>query len=150
MYVLNEALKRKKYSEPDLFAPGEPCKCKCSDDCGRSRMRKSAERLAKIARFATKNEAYEMLKTGMTRRSLLSYFAVMQKLEFLSIRSHIYSDSGAGANQADAKICRSVLGPRRKFTCIFILLRTRNALRKGKSFFRAKRANPAKRRDRRN
>ena len=24
MYVLNEALKRKKYSEPDLFAPGEP------------------------------------------------------------------------------------------------------------------------------
>ena len=33
MYVLNEALKRKKYSEPDLFAPGEPCKCKCSDDC---------------------------------------------------------------------------------------------------------------------
>ena len=34
-YVLNEALKRKKYSEPDLFAPGEPCKCKCSDDCGK-------------------------------------------------------------------------------------------------------------------
>ena len=33
-YVLNEASKRKKYSEPDLFAPGEPCKCKCSDDCG--------------------------------------------------------------------------------------------------------------------
>ena len=27
MYVLNEVLKRKKYSEPDLFAPGEPCKC---------------------------------------------------------------------------------------------------------------------------
>ena len=32
MYVLNEASKRKKYSEPDLFAPGEPCKCECSDD----------------------------------------------------------------------------------------------------------------------
>ena len=25
MYVLNEASKRRKYSEPDLFAPGEPC-----------------------------------------------------------------------------------------------------------------------------
>ena len=25
MYVLNEALKRKKYSEPALFAPGDPC-----------------------------------------------------------------------------------------------------------------------------
>ena len=37
MYVLNEALKRKKYSEPDLFAPGEPCKCECSsDDCGKT------------------------------------------------------------------------------------------------------------------
>ena len=37
MYVLNEASKRKKYSEPDLFAPGEPCKGKCSDDCEKAR-----------------------------------------------------------------------------------------------------------------
>ena len=40
MYVLNEASKRKKYSEPDLFAPGEPCKCECSDDCGKARCEK--------------------------------------------------------------------------------------------------------------
>ena len=33
-YVLNKALKMKKKSDPDLFAPGEPCKCECSsDDC---------------------------------------------------------------------------------------------------------------------
>ena len=37
MYVLNEASKRKKYSKPDLFAPGEPCKGKCSDDCEKAR-----------------------------------------------------------------------------------------------------------------
>ena len=53
MYVLNEALKRKKYSEPDLFAPGEPCKCKCSDDC-KKKDAKIAKRFAKIARFAQK------------------------------------------------------------------------------------------------
>ena len=38
-YVLNKALKMKKKSDPDLFAPGEPCKCKCKNDC-KKRMRK--------------------------------------------------------------------------------------------------------------
>ena len=33
-YVLNKALKMKKKSDPDLFAPGEPCKCKCSGEAG--------------------------------------------------------------------------------------------------------------------
>ena len=32
-YVLNKALKMKKKSDPDLFAPGDPCKCKCKNDC---------------------------------------------------------------------------------------------------------------------
>ena len=32
-YVLNKALKIKKKSDPDLFAPGDPCKCKCKNDC---------------------------------------------------------------------------------------------------------------------
>ena len=32
-YVLNKALKMKQKSDPDLFAPGEPCKCKCKVDC---------------------------------------------------------------------------------------------------------------------
>ena len=39
-YVLNKALKKKKKSGPDLFAPGDPCKCKCSDDCKKKRVRK--------------------------------------------------------------------------------------------------------------
>ena len=64
MYVLNEALKRKKYSEPDLFAPGEPCKCKCSDDCEEVRCEKCKE-IRDNCKICTKNEAYEMLTTGM-------------------------------------------------------------------------------------
>ena len=39
-YVLNKALKIKKKSDPDLFAPGDPCKCKCKVDCQKKRMRK--------------------------------------------------------------------------------------------------------------
>ena len=56
MYVLNEALKRKKYSEPDLFAPGEPCKCKCSDDCEEAGCEKCRE-ISKDCKICTKNEA---------------------------------------------------------------------------------------------
>ena len=53
-YVLNEALKRKKYSEPDLFAPGEPCKCKCSDDCGKKKDAKIVNKPEKIVRLVQK------------------------------------------------------------------------------------------------
>ena len=108
MYVLNEALKRKKYSEPDLFAPGEPCKCKCSDDCEEAGCEKCRE-ISKDCKICTKNEAYEMLKTGMTGGPSI-VFCRYAEAGVSRIRSHIYSDSGAGANQADAKICRSVQG----------------------------------------
>ena len=69
MYVLNEASKRKKYSEPDLFAPGEPCKCKCSDDCEKFPCEDCKE-VRKDCKICTKNEAYEMLTTGNDRRPL--------------------------------------------------------------------------------
>ena len=52
-YVLNKALKKKKKSGPDLFAPGDPCKCKCSDDC-KKKDAKSVKRFAIIARFVQK------------------------------------------------------------------------------------------------
>ena len=52
-YVMNKALKMKKKSDPDLFAPGKPCKCKCSDDC-KKKDAKSVKRFAIIARFAQK------------------------------------------------------------------------------------------------
>ena len=122
MYVLNEALKRKKYSEPDLFAPGEPCKCKCSDDCEEAGCEKCRE-ISKDCKICTKNEAYEMLTTGMIGGPSI-VFCRYAEAGVSQIRSHIYSDSDsdsdseAGATaeleqaklRADSKICRSVQG----------------------------------------
>ena len=103
MYVLNEALKRKKYSEPDLFAPGEPCKCECSsDDCGKT---EGCEKCKEIrdgnCKICTKNEAYEMLTTGMIGGPSI-VFCRYAEAGVSKIRSHIYSEK--------AKTCRSVQG----------------------------------------
>ena len=99
MYVLNEALKRKKYSEPDFFAPGEPCKCKCSDDCEKAGCEKCRE-ISKDCKICTKNEAYEMLTTGMIGGPSI-VFCRYAEAGVSQIRSHIYED---------AKTCRAVLG----------------------------------------
>ena len=99
MYVLIEALKRKKYSEPDLFAPGEPCKCKCSDDCEKAGCEKCRE-IRKDCKICTKNEAYEMLTTGMIGGPSI-VFCRYAEAGVSQIRSHIYED---------AKTCRAVLG----------------------------------------
>ena len=116
MYVLNEALKRKKYSEPDLFAPGEPCKCECSsDDCGKTEGCEKCKEIRDNCKIGTKNEAYEMLTTGMIGGPSI-VFCRYAEAGVSKIRSHIYSGSdresgeAAGANQAGAKICRSVQG----------------------------------------
>ena len=101
MYVLNEALRRKKYSEPDLFAPGEPCKCECSDDCEEVRCKKCKE-IRDNCKICTKNEAYEMLTTGMIGGPSI-VFCRYAEAGVSKIRSHIYS-------HADANICRSVQG----------------------------------------
>ena len=79
-YVLNKALKMKKKSDQDLFAPGDPCKCKCKNDCKKVGCEK-CKKIRDNCEICTKNEAYEMLTTGMIG-ALLSYFADMQKLEF--------------------------------------------------------------------
>ena len=115
MYVLNEASKRKKYSEPDLFAPGEPCKCKCSDDCKKASC-KNCKEVRKDCEICTKNEAYEMLTTGMVGGPSI-VFCRYAEAGVSRIRSHRYSDSAAGKAgetgaklRADAKTCRAVLG----------------------------------------
>ena len=120
MYVLNEALKRKKYSEPDLFAPGEPCKCKCSDDCEKARC-KDCREVRKDCKIHAKNEAYETLTTGMIGGPSI-VFCRYAEAGVSKIRSHIYSDSDSEARakalrpeqsselRADAKICRAVQG----------------------------------------
>ena len=103
MYVLNEALKRKKYSEPDLFAPGEPCKCECSsDDCGKTEGCEKCKEIRDNCKICTKNEAYEMLTTGMIGGPSI-VFCRYAEAGVSKIRSHIYT-------HADAKICRSVQG----------------------------------------
>ena len=109
-YVLNKALKKKKKSEPDLFAPGDPCKCKCSgeagaklgDDCKKKGCEKCKEIRDGNCKICTKNEAYEMLTTGMIGGPSI-VFCRYAEAGVSKIRSHIYS-------RADAKNCRSVQG----------------------------------------
>ena len=98
-YVLNEAEKRRKYSEPALFAPGEPCKCKCSDDCGKKGCEDCKE-VRKDCETCTKNEAYEILTTGMVGGPSI-VFCRYAEAGISKIRSHINSE---------AKTCRAVLG----------------------------------------
>ena len=101
-YVLNKALKRKKYSEPDLFAPGEPCKCECSsDDCQKKGCEKCKE-IRNNCEICTKNEAYEMLTKGMIGGPSI-VFCRHAEAGVSKIRSHIYREE-------DAKTCRSVQG----------------------------------------
>ena len=99
MYVLNEASKRRKYSEPDLFAPGEPYKCKCSDDCEKASCEKCKE-VRKDCKICTKNEAYEILTTGMIGGPSI-VFCRYAEAGVSRIRSQ---------SEADAKTCRAVLG----------------------------------------
>ena len=101
-YVLNKALKMKKKSDPDIFAPGEPCKCECSsDDCPKKECEKCKE-IRDNCEICTKNEAYEMLKTGMIGGPSI-VFCRHAEAGVSKIRSHIYREE-------DAKICRSVQG----------------------------------------
>ena len=100
-YVLNKALKMKKKSEPDLFAPGDPCKCKCKVDCENFPC-EGCKQTRKDCKIHTKNEAYEILTTGMVGGPSI-VFCRYAEAGVSQIRSHIYS-------RADAKICRSVQG----------------------------------------
>ena len=101
-YVLNKALKMKKKSDPDLFAPGEPCKCECSsDDCPKKGCEKCKE-IRDNCEICTKNEAYEILTKGMVGGPSI-VFCRHAEAGVSKIRSHIYREE-------DAKICRSVQG----------------------------------------
>ena len=108
-YVLNKALKMKKKSGPDLFAPGDPCKCKCKVDCEKFPC-EGCKQTRKDCKIHTKNEAYEILTTGMVGGPSI-VFCRYAEAGVSQIRSHIYSRSEAGAKlSAGAKICRSVQG----------------------------------------
>ena len=104
-YVLNKALKMKKKSDPDLFAPGDPCKCKCKNDCQKKGCEKCKE-IRDNCEICTKNEAYEMLTTGMIGGPSI-VFCRHAEAGVSKIRSHIYRGSD---REEDAKTCRSVQG----------------------------------------
>ena len=120
-YVLNKALKMKKKSDPDLFAPGDPCKCKCKVDCKKKGCQKCKE-IRDNCEICTKNEAYEMLTTGMIGGPSI-VFCRHAEAGVSKIRSHIYRGGEAagataklekaklrGSDSEKAKTCRSVLG----------------------------------------
>ena len=85
-YVLNKALKIKKKSDPDLFAPGEPCKCECSsDDCQKKGCEKCKE-IRDNCEICTKNEAYEMLTNRNDRRP---FYRILQTCRSWSFKDQI-------------------------------------------------------------
>ena len=125
MYVLNEALKRKKYSEPDLFAPGEPCKCECSsDDCGKTEGCEKCKEIRDNCKICTKNEAYEMLKNRNDRWPLNCILPICRSWSFKDQISYI---------QRKSKNLPISSWPRLELP-LFILFWPGNALRKRKSF----------------
>ena len=107
-YVLNKASKMKKKSGPDLFALGEPCICKCSDDCEKFPC-EDCKQARKDCKIHTKNEAYEMLTTGMIGGPSI-VFCRYAEAGVSQIRSHIYQH---------AKSCRAVLGFDANSLCLF-------------------------------
>ena len=123
-YVLNKALKMKKKSDPDLFAPGEPCKCECSsDDCPKKGCEKCKE-IRDNCEICTKNEAYEILTKVMVGGPSI-VFCRHAEAGVSKIRSHIYREE-------DAKIADQ-FRTRRELP-LLILFWPGNALRKRKSF----------------
>ena len=121
-YVLNEAEKRRKYSKPALFAPGEPCKCKSSDACEKEKC-KDCKQTRKDCQIHTKNEAYEMLKTGMVGGPSIVFCryaeAGISKIRDSDREGEAGAKLGAGvagdsktgeAAGEEAKTCRAVLG----------------------------------------
>ena len=101
-YVLNKALKMKKKSDPDLFAPGDPCKCKCKNDCWEKKCR-DCKQIRKDSKIHTKNEAYEMLKKGMVGGPSI-VFCRYAEAGVSQIRGE------TGDSREGAKTCRSVQG----------------------------------------
>ena len=97
--------------ENQIFSHRDPCYCKrCSDDCQKEECEKCKEIFDGNCKICTKNEAYEMLTTGMIGGPSI-VFCRYAEAGVSKIRSHIYSRSEAGAKLiADAKICRSVQG----------------------------------------
>ena len=100
-YVLNKALKLNPKLE--LYSPGEPCKHKCGDSCFKKTCMACKE-VQNSCTECTKNEAYELLQTGMVGGPAI-VFCRYHERDVTGIRSHVYSAS---------KACKTILGYRRE------------------------------------
>ncbi|XP_057310306.1 uncharacterized protein LOC130648282 [Hydractinia symbiolongicarpus] len=96
-YVLNKSLPLNPKLE--LYAPGEPCKHKCKDSCLNSKC-KACKKVQKTCTECTKNEAYELLQTGMVGGPAI-VFCRYHERDMTGIRSHIYQKPWK---------CKTVLG----------------------------------------
>ena len=94
---LNKALKQRP--ECKLYAPGDPCKHKCKETCTKQKC-KACKEVKKECKKCGKNQAYELLKTGMVGGPAI-VFCRYHKRRKTRIRSHIY---GKG------KKCKCILG----------------------------------------
>ena len=89
-YMLNKALKMKKPGDPDLYAPGQPCKCKCNKGCiGLGRKEYKLVRTG-CTQFA-KNKPHELLKAGMVGGTSI-IFCRYAEIGKSQIRSYKYRD----------------------------------------------------------
>ena len=96
-YVLNKSLRLN--SKIELYATGEPCKHKCGDSCFKKTC-KACKEVQNSCVECTKNEAYELLQTGMVGGPAI-VFCRYQERDVTGIRSHVYPAS---------KACKTVLG----------------------------------------
>ena len=96
-YVLNKSLKLNPGIE--LYAPGEPCRHKCEDCCFKKTC-KACKEVQNSCTECTKNEAYELLQTGMVGGPAI-VFSRYHERDVTGIRSHQYESP---------KLCKTVLG----------------------------------------
>ena len=96
-YVLNKALKLNPKLE--IYSPGEPCKHKCEDSCFRKAC-KACKEVQNSCTECTKNEAYELLQTGMVGGPAI-VFCRYHERNVSGVRSHM---------NEKPKTCKTILG----------------------------------------
>ncbi|XP_057310113.1 uncharacterized protein LOC130648107 [Hydractinia symbiolongicarpus] len=96
-YVLNKSLRL----NPDkkLYASGDFCKHKCEARCTKARC-EYCKQVQNACTICTKNEAYELLQTGMVGGPAI-VFCRYHENDVTGIRSHIYTEP---------KKCKTILG----------------------------------------
>ncbi|XP_057317067.1 uncharacterized protein LOC130660625 [Hydractinia symbiolongicarpus] len=96
-YVLNKSLRLNPKLE--LYVLRDPCRHRCKDSCY-SKTRKSCKQVQKTCEKCTRNEAYQLLRTGMVGGPTI-VFCRYHEQDVTGIRSHVYGEPHK---------CRTILG----------------------------------------